>query len=119
LTAEPGATISAGMIARVAEEHPDLAYDFALAHMAEVNDKVDASSRSRYYAGLGGQSSDPAMVGKLTAYATAHLQASARRDTETAIANVKDRIRVRGEVLPAIDAWLRQGAASADASHGR
>jgi aminopeptidase N len=106
LTAEPGATISAGMIARVAEEHPDLAYDFALAHMAAVNDKVDASSRSRYYAGLGGQSSDPAMVGKLTAYATAHLPASARRDTETAIAKVKDRIRVRGQVLPAIDAWL-------------
>ena len=119
LTAEPGATISAGMIARVAEEHPDLAYDFALAHMAEVNDKVDASSRSRYYAGLGGQSSDPAMVGKLTAYATAHLQATARRDTETAIARIKDRIRVRGQVLPAIDVWLRQGAASADASHGR
>jgi aminopeptidase N len=54
LTAEPGATISSGMIARVAEEHPDLAYDFALAHMAQVNDKVDASSRSRYYAGARG-----------------------------------------------------------------
>ena len=52
LTAEPGATTSAGMIARVADEHPDLAFDFALAHMAAVDDKVDAPSRSRYYASL-------------------------------------------------------------------
>ena len=106
LTAEPGATISGGMIAEVAEEHPDLAFDFALAHMAAVNEKVDASSRSRYYAGLGGQSADPAMVGKLKAYASAHLDVKSRRDTDTAIARVEDRLRVRERLLPAIDAWL-------------
>jgi aminopeptidase N len=119
LTAEPGATISGGMIAEVAGEHPDLAFDFALAHMAAVNEKVDASSRSRYYAGLGGQSADPAMVGKLKAYATAHLDAKSRRDTDTAIARVEDRIRVRERVLPAIDAWLGTRGASADASRSR
>ena len=106
LTAQPGATISGGMIAEVAGEHPDLAFDFALAHMAAVNEKVDASSRSRYYAGLGGESADPAMVGKLKAYATAHLEEKSRRDTETAVARIEDRIRVRQRVLPAIDAWL-------------
>jgi hypothetical protein len=119
LTPEPGATISAGMIARVAKEHPDLAFDFALAHMAAVDEKIDAPSRSRYYASLAGPSADPAMVGKLTAYATAHLEERSRRDTETAVANIKDRIRVRRQVLPAIDAWLGRASASADAAKGR
>ncbi|HEV7501960.1 MAG TPA: M1 family aminopeptidase, partial [Vicinamibacteria bacterium] len=59
LTAEPPATITAEMIARVAEEHPELALDFALAHMAEVNERVDAPSRSRYYARLAVTSADP------------------------------------------------------------
>jgi aminopeptidase N len=106
LTSEPSATLGAGMIARVAAEHPDLAFDFALAHMAAVNDKVDASSRSRYFAALARESADPAMVGKLGAYAKAHVNAKSRRDTETAVANIEDRIRVRGQVLPAIDSWL-------------
>jgi aminopeptidase N len=106
LTSEPGATTGAGMIAVVAEEHPDLAFDFALAHMAAVNEKVDASSRSRYYASLGGQSGDPAMIAKLKAYATAHLEERSRRETDTAVARIEDRIRVRQRVLPAIDAWL-------------
>jgi aminopeptidase N len=119
LTSEPGATTSAGLIARVADEHPDLAFDFALAHMAAVDDKIDAPSRSRYYASLADQSADPAMIGKLTAYASAHLEETSRRDTETAIANIKDRIRVRGQVLPAIDGWLSRAPATAVAAKGR
>ena len=119
LTSEPGATTSAGLIARVADEHPDLAFDFALAHMAAVDEKIDAPSRSRYYASLADQSADPAMIGKLTAYATAHLEEKSRRDTETAIANIKDRIRVRSQVLPAIDAWLSRAPATAVAAKGR
>ena len=56
--------------------------------------------------GLAGRSADPAMIGKLEAYAAAHLDERSRRDAETAVANIADRIRVRGDVLPAIDAWL-------------
>src|SRR4029453_18776717 len=75
LTPEPGATTSAGMIARVAQEHPDPAFDFAIGHMDAVERKIDATSRSRYYASLARQSADPAMIGKLKAYATAHVSA--------------------------------------------
>ncbi len=110
LTPEPGATTSAGMIAGVAKEHPDLAFDFALAHMAAVDQRVDASSRSRYYATLAARSADPAMIDKLKAYAAANLEETSRRDTDTAAAGIRDRIRVRGQVLPAIDAWLARRA---------
>ena len=116
LTAEPGVTIAAEMIARVAYEHPELAFDFALAHMAEVNQRIDAPSRSRYFARLAMASADPAMIGKLKAYAAANVDEKARRDTDTAAARIADRVRFHREVMPSLDAWLaRNGALPAAA----
>jgi aminopeptidase N len=106
LTAEPGATTGAVMLVRAAEEHAELVFDFALAHMAAVQSKVDATSLSRYFANLARPSADPATIEKLKAYAAAHLDESARGETETAIADIGDRIRVRERVSPALDAWL-------------
>lgn len=106
LTDEPGVTNSAAMIAGVAQLHPDLAFDFAMSNLAAVNDKVDAPSRGTYFSMLGSRSSDAAMIDKINTYANKHLAADARRSAATAVANVTDRIRVRRERLPAIDAWL-------------
>jgi aminopeptidase N len=106
LTEEPGATNSPQMIATVANLHPDLAFDFAIAHMAQLDRFVDSTTRSFYFANLAAGSHDPAMIGKVEAYAKAHVAASARRASETAVANIKDRIRIRTERLKAIDEWL-------------
>ena len=106
LSDEPGASNSPAIIARVAQRHPDLAFDFALLHLAQVNARVDASSRSRYFPRLADASSDPAMPVKLHAYAVSQLADSARRDADTAMANIAYRIKVRALRLPAIDAWL-------------
>ncbi|MET3134177.1 aminopeptidase N [Oxalobacteraceae bacterium GrIS 1.11] len=103
---EPGATNSAAMLSRVANTHPDLAFDFAVAHLAQVNARVDASSLSRFFPRLATGSSDPAMPGKLAAYASANLPEGARGDADAAAAAIKYRIKVRKERLPAIDAWL-------------
>ena len=108
LTDEPGQTNSAGMIGTVAGQHPDLAFDFAVAHRGQVDAKVDTTSRSRYYPGLGSYSSDPKMIDKITAYADQHIADSSRRATETAIANIRYRMQVRDERLPAISTWLEQ-----------
>lgn len=106
LTDEPGATNSAAMLARVADAHPDLAYDFAVANIGKVNERVDATSRSRYFPRLASHSGDPAMVGKLNAYADANLAQGSRREVETTISDIKFRIKARAERLAAIDAWL-------------
>lgn len=106
LTEEPGLTISAGMIRQVAGNHPDLAFDFAIANMAKVNDRVDGTSRSRFFPALGSTSSDPKMIDKLNAYASAHLDPSARRELDTVIAGINYRVKVKQERLPAIRAWL-------------
>jgi aminopeptidase N len=106
LTDEVGATNSSQIFGAVAAQHPDLAFDFAVAHRQQVEAFVDASSRSRFFARLGGGSSDPAMVDKLSDYATHYLNAQSRREVDRAIAGINDRLRVRRERLPQITRWL-------------
>lgn len=106
LTDEPGATTSSALVAAVAGEHPDLAYDFAVRNREKVEGLVDISSRSRYLAGLGAGSADPAMLAKLEDYATRHLTPQSRGRVDVAIASIRDRIRVRTTRLPDITRWL-------------
>lgn len=110
LTAEPGETGGAAMIRRVALLHPDLAFDFALANMARVQAKLDASALSRYFPSLARGSFDPAMIAKLNAYAAAYLAPSARRDAKAMAANVAYWVKVRNSRLPLIDAWLARNS---------
>jgi aminopeptidase N len=95
------------MIATVAQRHPDMAVDFALANVDKIEQRVDASSRSRYFARLAGTSANPAMVGKLQSYAQASLAPSSRGDVDAAIAAIQDRIKTNAARLPEIDAWLK------------
>ena len=90
----------------MAGSHPELALDFALANLDKVNERVDATSRSRYIPRLAGGSSDVATIAKLEKYAQEHLAPTSRRDVETAVGNIKTRIKVRNELLPKIDKWL-------------
>jgi aminopeptidase N len=110
LTDEPGATNSAGMIDVVSREHPDMAFDFALAHREQVDALVDSTSRSRYYPGLGGNSNKPEMVQKLKDFADKYIAPTSRRDTETAIASIETRLKLNAARRPQIDAWLVKNA---------
>ncbi len=110
LTDEPGATNTAMMISAVSRRHPDLAFDFATAHREQVDARVDSTSRSRYYPRLAGGSLDPGMIGKLKAFAAAHIAPSSRRAAETAMTDIAWRIGVHAKRLPEIDAWLAQHA---------
>ncbi|KRE89675.1 aminopeptidase [Frateuria sp. Soil773] len=107
LTDEPGATNSAGMIGTVGYRHPELAYDFAMAHRAQVDKLVDSTSSSRYYPALGSSSSQPSMIDKIKAYEQT-IAPTSRRAAETVIANIKYRMMVREKRLPAVDAWLQK-----------
>ncbi|GAB3388713.1 M1 family metallopeptidase [Lysobacter fragariae] len=106
LSPEPGETNSARMISIVASHHPELGFDFAATHRELVDTKIDTTSISRYYPGLASGSLDPATIEKLRDFAGKHIAASSRRATDTAVANIEYRIKVRSERLPAIDAWL-------------
>ena len=90
----------------MAAEHPDLAFDYALQNRAAIEALVDASSRSRFLAGLASRSADPAMIDKLSGYADAHMTAQSRAPADRAIASIRDRVRVRRERLPDITRWF-------------
>ncbi len=108
LSDEPGKTISAAMISAVAGENPDLAVEFALAHREKVEALVDASSRPRFIGQLGGGSRDPAMMGRLDAYAKAFLTPQSRGTVDKAIASIKTRLASEPRIKAGVKAWLAQ-----------
>lgn len=110
LTPEPGATNSAGMIRIVSYDHPDMAFDFAVAHREQVDKLVDSTSSSRYYPALGASSFKPEMIDKIKAYADAHIAEGSRRVANTVIANIQYRMMIRNDRLSDVDAWLEKNA---------
>lgn len=106
LTPEPGETQSSTMISKVAASHPDMAFDYALAHKDAVNAKVDNGARTRFIPGLGAASSNPATADKIRAYAVANLAEGSRKDAEKSAASVMNRAAIRQNRLPAITAWV-------------
>jgi aminopeptidase N len=110
LTDEPGLTTSPGIISTVAGQHPDLAFDFALRNREKVETLVDISSRSRYLAGLGAGSSNPAMIARIEDYAGKYMTPESRRPADQAIGAIRDRVRVRTTRLPDITRWLEAKA---------
>jgi aminopeptidase N len=111
LTAEPGATNSAGMIADVAAEYPEIAFDFAIKHHQQVDALVDTTSRARYYPGLAAGSAKLEMVDKIEHYADQYIAPTSRRAAETAMASIRTRVKLRELRRPQIDAWLKQQGA--------
>jgi aminopeptidase N len=105
LTNEPPATDAPELITGVAENFPDKAYDFAVAHRAEVDAMVEPTSRTTFIAHLGGASREAAMPAKLTAFATT-VPASARGEVSKALASISYRREVIAKRLPDLDLWL-------------
>jgi aminopeptidase N len=108
LTSEPGATNSSNMISMVSREHPEMAFDFAVAHRDQMNQLIDSTSRAEYYPRLVARSLDPATIEKMRAFAQAYIAPTSRRGADTAIANIQYRIGVRKDRVPEIDAWLKK-----------
>jgi aminopeptidase N len=108
LTDEPGATNSANMIAMVAYEHPDLGFDFAVAHRTQMDKFIDAGQRGEYYPGLASSSLDPQMIDRLRAFEQANIAPTSRRVADTVVANIQYRIGVHKDRLPEVDAWVKR-----------
>jgi aminopeptidase N len=107
LTKEPGTTVSAAMISAVSREHPELAVNFVLSHLPQVDPLIDLSAASRFVAELAQESSDGSLVAKLRDYSAAHLKPEDRRPVEHAIGRIQWKAstqpRVRAEALT----WLK------------
>ena len=96
----------ASLLRSIASVHPDLAFDWAVANRDLVNGFIEQSSQAGYIVGLGGGSNDPAMPGKITAYAERYLPAGSRGPAERELAEISARAAVAARLRPATERWL-------------
>lgn len=109
LSGEVTSSEAPGIIAAVAGEFPEKAYDFAIANRAKVDALLEPTSRTSYYADLAQGSRDPAMLQKLETLA-ATVPASARGEVKKAEGAVRYRVGVIARRVPEMDRWLATGA---------
>lgn len=109
----PEVQVSAGMqmIRAAADFHPDLVFDFALAHKAEIDARSDSGERLFFIPHLVRTGADQALADALHAYALKAFPPGGRADADEAEARVRQRAAVRAQRLPEIDRWLKAGGA--------
>lgn len=93
------------LLATIAREHPDMAFDFATANAATINAMLETSSRSSFIVQLGGGSNDPAMPGKITAWAEKNLPAASRAPAQRTVNAIRNRAVFADRLRPAVTRW--------------
>lgn len=96
----------AALLRSIAGAHPDLAFDWAVANKALVDSFLEESNRATFIVGLGAGSNDPAMPGKIQAFADANLPEGSRGGAKRSISQIAVRKAVADRLKPAVQAWL-------------
>ena len=89
----------------VAQNHPAMAFDFAVAHNAQISAALEASTASRFVVGLPAGSGDPAVAERVDAYAKANLPEGSRQAAVATISVINYRAALRQRQAAAIGAW--------------
>ncbi|MXO65840.1 M1 family metallopeptidase [Altericroceibacterium endophyticum] len=105
LTDKPGKTVSASIITSVAQNYPELAFDFIRANQDRVDELVDNAGRSRFITRVVSSSDEPTMLTKLEAYRST-LDADEAKPVDKAIAALRQRIAAAPKMRAGIKAWL-------------
>ena len=100
------------LVAKIARqsEHPEVAWQFAKAHMKQLLAKTDALAANSYTPGLFTFFSDAARISELQTYAKSNLPASAAKDVAKAIDEVGFRAELKPLLATQIANWV-SGAA--------
>ena len=97
----------ASLLRGIAGSHPDLAFDWAVANNALADSFIEESSKSTFVVGLGGGSNDPAMPGKINAYAERYLPEGSRKPAARTIATMAVRHDEASRIRTAVQNWLK------------
>jgi aminopeptidase N len=95
------------MISDVAVLYPQLAWDFAAVHRAELTPRLDPLGALQFVARLGGGGHDAALQRDLRAYIDRDVPADVRSVSESHYLRLSERLMIRAERLPELDSWLR------------
>jgi len=97
--------IRTNVLQRVASVHPQMGWDFLVAHRAEVEALLDPLSRGEYPAIIADQSADPAIATALEAYAR-DLPEGVQPTIRSAAANIRLRARTIEQAMPEVERWI-------------
>jgi aminopeptidase N len=106
LGSEVDATEAPTMIRTVSLLHPDLAFDFYLAHRDAVNARLEPDSRNQFGVGLSNGLYSATMAEKVRVFADADIPATARGDSIKALSYLAFREAFRRLRAPDLSAWL-------------
>jgi len=105
LTDEIPVPMRGNVIQAVTNVHPAMAFDWAVANAETVNANLEASTRAAFIVSLPSGSGDPAVAGRVTAYAEKNLPAGSRKPAETTVAVINYRAELRARQAAAIGRW--------------
>jgi aminopeptidase N len=107
MTDEVPITFRPQLFRAVAVYHPELAFDFTVAHWDELGRMIeDPNRRSAMILALLGTASETAVLGRLDSFAAAHVSPSLEKDVRRTASLVRDNARIRTERLPEADHWV-------------
>ncbi len=95
----------AALLRAVSGSHPDMAFDWAVANRTVAEGFIEESSRSSFIVGLGGGSNDPAMPGKIQAFAQT-LPETSRAPARRVVSGISVRKAAADRLRPAVQAWV-------------
>jgi aminopeptidase N len=95
----------ASLLSAVSRFHPDMAFDFAVANLDIVNPLLEESTRAGYVVGLAARSNDPAMPGKVQAFADKYLPEASRQGVKETLTAIAVRKAVADRLRPAVTKW--------------
>ena len=98
----------AGLLSSIAGRHPDMAFDFAVANLDLINSFLETTTRSGFVVALGAGSNDPAMPGKITAFAEKNLPEASRGGAKRALTTISVRKQAADRLRPGITKWLAE-----------
>jgi aminopeptidase N len=94
------------LLVRLAARHPDLAFDWAVANRALVESWLEESTKASFIVSLGTGSTDPAMPGKITAFAEKNLPEASRDGARRAVSAIAVRKAAADRLRAATARWL-------------
>jgi aminopeptidase N len=103
---DPAKTTGPKMIQRVAIGNPDIAWDFALANLNKITERLDEQQRLKFVPALTATSRNPKTLESLERYIADKVPPLARKSVERYIADLKFRLQVIEQRLPEIGKWL-------------
>jgi aminopeptidase N len=100
------------LVAKVARqsEHPDVAWNFAKAHMKQLLAKTDAIGANSYAPSLFTLFSDPARIAELERYAKSDLPPTAAKDVAKAVDEVGFRAELKPRLMTQIASWISEAS---------